>query len=105
MKMQNLFHQIVQALFDYNIIFHVAIAVFLILLFSTLANTFCRRLQERLKKTGKTWGDIFFYALRKPLIFFIWLIGLTYIGIISQHLSNEIFSSGYFIFTREIGTI
>ena len=49
--------------------------IFLTLVFAYFAKTFFNRLEVQLKKTKNHWDDILLNAVRRPVIFMIWLLG------------------------------
>lgn len=55
----------------------VCAVLFVTLLATFVEKKYLNRLYDRLKNTSTHWDDAFLEALRKPLLFFIWLIGLS----------------------------
>ena len=75
----NLANQIINYYNDGPWVVQVCIVIFLVLLATFIENKFLDRLHKKLKSTGTHWDHAFLEALRKPLVFLFWLIGLTII--------------------------
>ena len=60
-------------------IVQIAIVIFLVLLATLIEHKFLDRLHRKLKTTGTHWDHAFLEALRKPLVVFFWVIGISII--------------------------
>ncbi len=54
------------------------VVVFLVLLADFLQRRILNRLAKRLQKTANPWDDALLVAIRRPLSFLIWVLGLSY---------------------------
>ena len=75
----NLINQITNYYNDGPWIVQICVVVFLVLLATFIENRFLNRLHNKLKNTGTHWDHAFLEALRKPLVAFFWVIGITII--------------------------
>ncbi len=76
---ENLINQITNYYHDGPWIVQICVVVFLVLLATFIENRFLNRLHNKLKTTGTHWDHAFLEALRKPLVAFFWVIGITVI--------------------------
>ncbi|MFK8068804.1 MAG: mechanosensitive ion channel family protein [Gammaproteobacteria bacterium] len=89
--LQNLFNQIVTFYNEGPWLVKICIVVFLVLLATFIEYKFLKRVHAKLKNTGTHWDHAFIEALRKPLVVFFWLVGLTVILKIIQTQTGHIF--------------
>jgi len=76
---ENFINQIINYYNDGPWIVQICIVIFLVLLATFIEHKFLDRLHKKLKTTGTHWDHAFLEALRKPLVVFFWVIGLTII--------------------------
>ncbi len=76
---ENLINQITNYYNEGPWIVQICVVVFLVLLATFIEHKFLNRLQKKLKTTGTHWDHAFLEALRKPLVVFFWVIGITVI--------------------------
>ncbi len=62
---------------QYLWIVQVFLIIFIALLANYVANRSFGRIEQRLKLTRNLWDDALFYALKKPVSIFIWVIGVA----------------------------
>ncbi len=75
-------------------IIQIFIVIFLTLLAAWLARRLLNRLYARLTETGTHWDHAFIDALRRPLTWLIWVIGLSFaIEIIQKNNPIELFTA------------
>ena len=71
-----------------------AIQVFLVVLITAILSFVMRRVFERvqrtLERTQTVWDDSIFWALRRPLRAFVWIVGLSFAVQIMQHESGAV---------------
>jgi MscS family membrane protein len=93
-----------QTLPDNLWIVQVFVVVFAVLLVNFVQQRVLRKLYQKLKPSPNTWDDALIDALRKPLTFFIWLVGITFAAdIVGKETSAAIF--GAIGPARDIGVI
>lgn len=77
--LQNMIDQFVNFYNDGPWIIQICIVIFLVLLATFIEHKVLNGLHSKLKKTGTHWDHAFVEALRRPLVIFFWVIGLTII--------------------------
>ncbi len=74
---ENLVHQTTDFYNHGPWVVQLCIVIFLVLLATFIEHKFLDRVQRKLKTTGTHWDHAFVEALRKPLVFFFWVLGIT----------------------------
>ena len=71
---------------------HIFIAVAITSTISFFMSKFLVKLEQQFSKTENIWDDTFLWALRKPVTFLIWILGISWAAhIASMYTSAEIF--------------
>jgi len=60
------------------------VIVFLTLLIDTIQKLVLRRLQKRLAKTRTLWDDALIFAIRAPVSLVVWIVGLSFAGVLLE---------------------
>jgi MscS family membrane protein len=73
-------------------VLHIFIAVAITSTISFFMSKFLVKLEQQFSKTENIWDDTFLWALRKPVTFLIWILGISWAAhIASMYTSAEIF--------------
>jgi len=65
------------------------VIVFLTLLLDTIQKIVLRRLQKRLAKTRTLWDDALIFAIRAPVSLVVWIVGLSFAGVLLEFKATE----------------
>lgn len=91
---ENISKQLGSFLSNDSSIIQIFIIIFLTLLVAFIQRQVLNRLYKHLDKTKSHWDDAFVDAIRRPLTFFVWFIGISFaIDIIKKEKDVAIFSA------------